>query len=180
MGNPGLSLGVNTGNLGVGGGGGGVGAVVAGAGASPKDYEIPQPQPLNGQMDSQIDGISYLTFSPTADFLAASSWDGHVRCWQVGQETLLKATIQHQQPVLSCCWSVDGSKLFSGSADKQAKMLDLSTGQQMQVAQHDGPISVTRFVASPQAQLLVTASWDKTIKVTPPLPPSLPFPTLLH
>ena len=78
---------------------------------------------------------------------------------------MLKAAIQHQSPALSCCWSNDGSKLFSASADKQAKMLDLASGQQMQVAQHDGPISCARFVTSPHAQLLITGSWDKTVQI---------------
>jgi len=156
-----------------------------GVSSAVKDYEIVQPQQINGQQDQPIDGVSSLSFSPVAEYLAASSWDGLVRCWQVGQDTVLNATIQHQLPVLSCCWSSDGTKLFSGSADKQAKMLDLGTGQQVQVAQHDGPISAVRFISSPQAQLLVTGSWDKTVKVEISLcsssssSPSLPFNALV-
>jgi len=126
-----------------------------------KDYEIPQ---VPGQ--PAMDGISGLAFSPVADFLAASSWDGAIRCWQtqLQSEAVLKATLQMQGPSLCCAWSTDGTKLFGGSVDKQVKMLDLNTGQQMQVAQHDAPVSCVKFVNHPQGQLLITGSWDKTVK----------------
>jgi mRNA export factor len=55
-----------------------------------------------------------------------------------------------------------------GGADKAARMLDLGAGQTTatQVAAHDQPIRVVRFFDAPQsnAQMLVTGSWDKTIK----------------
>ena len=44
-------------------------------------------------------------------------------------------------------------------------MFDPATGQSTQVAQHDAPIKVVRWVDAPQAGILVTGSWDKTIKV---------------
>jgi hypothetical protein len=34
-----------------------------------------------------------------------------------------------------------------------------------QVAQHDAPIKVVKWVDTPQAGILATGSWDKTIKV---------------
>lgn len=36
----------------------------------------------------------------------------------------------------------------------------------MQVAQHDAPIETVRWVDAPQARILATGSWDKTIKVS--------------
>lgn len=44
-------------------------------------------------------------------------------------------------------------------------MFDIATGQATQIAQHDAPIKVVRWVDTPQAGLLATGSWDKTIKV---------------
>ena len=44
-------------------------------------------------------------------------------------------------------------------------MFDITTGQATQVAQHDAPIKTVKWVDAPQAGILATGSWDKTIKV---------------
>jgi mRNA export factor len=43
-------------------------------------------------------------------------------------------------------------------------MFDITTGQATQVAQHDAPIKTVKWVDAPQAGILATGSWDKTIK----------------
>ncbi|KAJ3101623.1 hypothetical protein HDU97_001236 [Phlyctochytrium planicorne] len=123
----------------------------------PKDIEVSQPP---------TDGISDLSFSPQAELLAASSWDNNTRIWEVQQNgaTQPKAVITHDAPALTCCWSKDGTKLFSGGADKAGKIMDMNTGQTMQVASHDAPIKVGRFFDNPQGTLLATGSWDKTVR----------------
>ena len=60
----------------------------------------------------------------------------------------------------------DGSKVFTGSCDKTAKMWDLNSNQAMQVAQHDAPVKTVNWVKAPTYSCLMTASWDKTVKVT--------------
>ena len=55
--------------------------------------------------------------------------------------------------------------MFSGGADNAGRMFDVATGQATQVAQHDMPIKAVRWIDAPQAGILATASWDKTIKV---------------
>ncbi|KAJ7650729.1 WD40-repeat-containing domain protein, partial [Roridomyces roridus] len=117
--------------------------------------------------DPPTDSISSLSFSNQADFLAVGSWDNSVRVYEVapdGSRTQGKAMYQHQGPVLSVCWSQDGSKIFSGGADNAGRMFDVATGQATQVAQHDAPIKVVRWVDTPGAGILATGSWDKTIK----------------
>lgn len=64
----------------------------------------------------------------------------------------------------------DGSKVFSGGADNAGRMFDVATGQATQIAQHDAPIKVVRWIESPQSGILATGSWDKTIKVRDTLP----------
>jgi mRNA export factor len=58
--------------------------------------------------------------------------------------------------------------VVGAGADKAARMLDLGSGQTVanQVAAHDQPIRSVRFFDAPQAnaQMIVTGSWDKTIK----------------
>ena len=44
-------------------------------------------------------------------------------------------------------------------------MYDVQTGQATQIAKHDGPIRVCKYVDTPSGGIVVTGSWDKTVKV---------------
>jgi hypothetical protein len=53
--------------------------------------------------------------------------------------------------------------VFSGGCDRQAKMWNLGAGAQAQtVAMHDAPIQSLAWIS--ELNLLVTGSWDKTLK----------------
>lgn len=65
--------------------------------------------------------------------------------------------------VLCSAWKDDGSTVFSGGCDKIVKMWPLfSGGQSVTVAMHDGPIKEIAWID--KMNLLVTGSWDKTLK----------------
>ncbi len=65
---------------------------------------------------------------------------------------------------MDVCWHDDGSKVFMASADKQVKCWDLASNQTIQVAQHEAPVKVIRWVKAPNYTALMTGSWDKTLK----------------
>ncbi|CAI9103985.1 OLC1v1002587C3 [Oldenlandia corymbosa var. corymbosa] len=114
------------------------------------------------------DSVSSLCFSPKANLLVATSWDNQVRCWEVGRNganlsTVPKTAMTHDQPVLCSTWKDDGTTVFSGGCDKQAKMWPLlSNGQAVQVAMHDAPVKEMAWI--PEMNSLVTGSWDKTLR----------------
>jgi len=57
--------------------------------------------------------------------------------------------------------------VLGAGADKTARVLDISTGQTaQQIAEHEEPIRCARFFTAPQnnSEMVVTGSWDKTIK----------------
>eukprot|EP01018_Ginkgo_biloba_P032035 Gb_30896 [translate_table: standard] len=111
------------------------------------------------------ESISSVSFSPKANYLVATSWDNQVRCWEVlpTGNSVAKAMISHDQPVLCSTWKDDGTTVFSAGCDKQAKMWPLlSGGQPVTVAMHDAPIREIAWI--PEMNLLVTGSWDKTLK----------------
>ncbi|KAG8905912.1 hypothetical protein FRB99_007992 [Tulasnella sp. 403] len=115
--------------------------------------------------DPPTDSISALAFCPTADYLAVSSWDGNVRIYEISPtgQSQGKAMYNHDGPVLDVCWSKDGQRLFSAGADKVAKMFDVQTGQSSVVGGHDAPIRSIRWMDM-NGGVLVTGSWDKTVK----------------
>lgn len=110
------------------------------------------------------DTPSCIAWGPNNDFLAVSSWDNQTRLYQVqGTNTQPKSTLTHDAPALCCVFSSDGSKLFSGGADKQIRVLDMQSGQPMNFVGHSEPIKSMKW--DKQHSMLVTGSWDKTIKV---------------
>ncbi|KAK9412940.1 putative Poly(A)+ RNA export protein [Seiridium unicorne] len=124
-----------------------------------KDVEVGQPPE---------DTVTDLAFSSTADLLAVSSWDKKVRIYEINAQgqSQGKHMYENEAPVFSVDWSKDGTKLISAGADKKTMLCDLATVQQTQIAAHDQPIKCARFFESPQANapMVVTGSWDKTIK----------------
>ncbi|KAL7320544.1 RNA export factor gle2 [Mucor circinelloides] len=120
-----------------------------------KDFEVTSPP---------SDSISDMEFSPQANFLAVSSWDNHIRIYDVQSSgtTVPKAAFSHEAPALCVDWSQDGTKVASGGADRAGRMLDISTGQSIQVAQHEDAIKCIQFLN--QGNIIATGSWDKTIK----------------
>ncbi|KDQ13524.1 hypothetical protein BOTBODRAFT_111302 [Botryobasidium botryosum FD-172 SS1] len=116
--------------------------------------------------DPPTDSVTALAFSPTADLLAVGSWDNNVRIYEIGSgsQSQGKAMYSHEGPVFDLCWSKDGSKLFSGGADKAARMFDIQSGQAVQVAAHDAPVKCVRWIETPTGGYLATGSWDKTLK----------------
>ncbi|KAI9829021.1 MAG: RNA export factor gle2 [Thelocarpon impressellum] len=116
------------------------------------------------------DSISDIAFSPQSDHLAVASWDKKVRIYEINSQggSEGKALFEHEGPVLSTNWSKDGTKVVGGGGDKAARMLDLQSGSTtaQQVAAHDQPIRVVRFIEAPGSNqpMLVTGSWDRTVK----------------
>jgi len=120
------------------------------------------------------DGISNVVWSPTANHLVASSWDGSVRCWEVQEQggqvrSMPKAQVTHenQAPVLSACFSGDGSTVFSVGADNAVRMWNLAgaappNGVAQQIGVHNAPIKGVGFLKS--TGLVVSGGWDRLLK----------------
>lgn len=125
-----------------------------------KDMEVPSPPD---------DTVTCLRFSPAqlpqSTYLVATSWDHHVRCWEVTSNSITpKAQQSHSGPVLDAAWSHDGTKVFTCSVDKAAFMWDLQSNSFTQIAAHDAPIKTIDWIHSPGYSCVMTGSWDKTLK----------------
>ncbi|ETN42780.1 uncharacterized protein HMPREF1541_01938 [Cyphellophora europaea CBS 101466] len=114
------------------------------------------------------DSISDLSFSPAGDFLAVASWDKKVRIYQVSEQGQSegKAAIDFEAPALSCAWSEDGTKVVGVGADKTFRLLDIASGNMtpQTLTAHEQPIRCCAFTNVNNTPVLVTGSWDKTVK----------------
>ncbi|KAJ1547692.1 hypothetical protein HK096_001127, partial [Nowakowskiella sp. JEL0078] len=132
-----------------------------------KMFSTTQPQQKDIEVVSPPnDGISDLSFSPVADYLAASSWDNFVGFFNFPNHSLIfrrlvfgRSSPQEQlsqklksnmagrlSAVLGPRFKSDGTKVFAGGADKTGRVLDISTGQTATFASHDAPIKCARWV----------------------------------
>ncbi|KAK4996948.1 RNA export factor gle2 [Elasticomyces elasticus] len=120
--------------------------------------------------DPPDDSISAVKFSPNANFLALSSWNKQMSIYQIMDDgsSAGKARYEFNGPVLSTQWSKDGTKLFGGAADNTARMVDLAanitSGPGTTVGGHDQPIRCIETMEHNGSPMLITGSWDKTIK----------------
>lgn len=115
------------------------------------------------------DGVSEISFSPTSDLMAVSSWDNQTRIYDVQSNSFTgsitatpKSSISSDAPVLGCCWSADGSKVFSAGADKLVRALDVATGQSVSLSGHSDTVRSVRWC--PALSVLVSGSWDRTLR----------------
>ncbi|KAI1212175.1 WD repeat domain-containing protein [Annulohypoxylon truncatum] len=114
------------------------------------------------------DTISSVSWSPTSHHLAAASWDGNVRVYNVSPTGVARgvALLAAGGPILDCDWAKDGSTVAAGGADKTVHLLNMSTNQQATLGNHEAPIRSVRFVDVPECNepIVATGSWDKTVK----------------
>ncbi|KAB8611408.1 hypothetical protein FH972_025913 [Carpinus fangiana] len=139
------------------------GSATPAASTTPSQGDLSKDIPLASPPE---DSVSDISFSPQSEHLAVSSWDKKVRIYEIDAQgqSQGKAMFEHEGPVLNCAWSKDGTKVFGAGADKAARMFDVSSQQTTQVAAHDQPVRCVEVIEVNNAPMLVTGSWDKTVK----------------
>ncbi|KAL2128373.1 hypothetical protein VTI74DRAFT_9278 [Chaetomium olivicolor] len=117
------------------------------------------------------DTISALRWSPVANHLAASCWDGKVYIYNASNMTSTDtirgvAALTAGSPVLDCDFSKDGTLVAGAAADKKIHLMDLNSQQTITLEGHSSPVRSVRFVEVPSANapILASGSWDKTVR----------------
>mmetsp|Transcript_44978 Transcript_44978/g.101183 ORF Transcript_44978/g.101183 Transcript_44978/m.101183 type:complete len:329 (+) Transcript_44978:104-1090(+) len=124
-----------------------------------------------------LDCISRIRFAPQkgSNHLLVASWDAHVRLYDVSTGLL---TGMHKQAaaVLDCCFVHDSSRFFSVGLDKRLLLFDFQRQQELAMGQHEEAIRCVEFHGP--TQLVLTGSWDRTVKAWDPRRPMNPATTL--
>jgi guanine nucleotide-binding protein subunit beta-2-like 1 protein len=100
-------------------------------------------------------------------FALSGSWDGTLRLWDLNNGQTTRRFIGHSRDVLSVAFSADNRQIVSGSRDKKINLWN-TLGQLKFSIQDEGHkewVSCVRFSPNLQTPLIVSAGWDKLVKV---------------
>lgn len=118
--------------------------------------------------DAAADGISNVVFAHKSDMLLVSSWDQNVRLFD-GRKNVLKAKYEQNGSVLDCAFSSDDTKAFSGGLDKTVTAFDFQSSRKKILGSHEGAVKCVEY--SEFTGLVVSGSWDGTVKLWDPRAP---------
>lgn len=113
--------------------------------------------------------VQDVTVTDDGRYILSGSWDGTLRLWDVqrGKSTRF---VGHSKDVLSVAFSEDNKKILSGSRDKTIKLWNTIGKCVVTFSQsgHKEWVSCVRFTPAtqrPNQELIVSAGWDKVVKV---------------
>jgi len=111
--------------------------------------------------------VQDVAISSDGQFALSGSWDGTLRLWDLNSGTTTRSFTDHSKDVLSVAFSADNRQIVSGSRDKSIKLWN-TLGQCKFTITDEGHkewVSCVRFSPNLSAPLIVSAGWDKMVKV---------------
>lgn len=117
------------------------------------------------------DTISGLSFSPNDDsVLVSSSWDSTLYVHNVTDPAKPAShKLAMEGAVLDVSWGSSSNKVYTAELDKSVKEVDVQTGAMRMLATHDEPVKCVEW--STELNAVLSASWDKTLRLTSPSGP---------
>jgi guanine nucleotide-binding protein subunit beta-2-like 1 protein len=111
--------------------------------------------------------VSEVVISSDGQFALSGSWDGTLRLWEIASGRTTRRFVGHAKDVLSVAFSADNRQIVSGSRDKTIKLWN-TLGECKYTIHDEGHtewVSCVRFSPSPSAPVIVSAGWDRLVKV---------------
>jgi guanine nucleotide-binding protein subunit beta-2-like 1 protein len=124
-----------------------------------------------GQPRRSLGGHSHfvqdIVISSDGQFALSGSWDATLRLWELNYGTTTRRFVGHTKDVLSVAFSADNRQIVSGSRDKTIKLWN-TLGECKYTIDEQGHtewVSCVRFSPNIQNPIIVSAGWDKLVKV---------------
>jgi guanine nucleotide-binding protein subunit beta-2-like 1 protein len=111
--------------------------------------------------------VQDVAISSDGQFALSGSWDGTLRLWDLNTGNTTRRFVGHTKDVLSVAFSADNRQIVSGSRDKTINLWN-TLGQCKYTIKEDGHkewVSCVRFSPNLNTPLIVSAGWDKVVKV---------------
>jgi len=115
--------------------------------------------------------VQDVTVSRDGQFALSASWDRSLRLWDLNYGRSERVFTGHKNDVLSVAFSPDNRQIVSGGRDRSIRLwntvgeckcvIDESTYQYP----HTDWVSSVKFSPNPHHPVVVSSSWDKTIKI---------------
>lgn len=109
--------------------------------------------------------VQDVTISADGAYALSGSWDKTLRLWDLETGESTKRFDGHTGDVLSVSIASNLRQIVSASRDKTVKVWN-TIGECMQtLSGHKDWVSAVRFSPDPEVATVISASWDKTVKV---------------
>jgi guanine nucleotide-binding protein subunit beta-2-like 1 protein len=119
-----------------------------------------------GRRDGWADSCAQVISSDGA-YALSSSWDKTLRLWELSTGVTTRRFVGHTNDVLSVSFSADNRQIVSGSRDRTIKLWNTLGDCKYTITDkgHTEWVSCVRFSPNPQNPVIVSAGWDKLVKV---------------
>jgi len=108
-----------------------------------------------------------VVISSDGQFALSGAWDGMLRLWDISTGATTRRFVGHTKDILSVAFSADNRQIVSGSRDKTIKLWN-TLGECKYTIEEKGHtewVSCVRFSPNTQHPIIVSAGWDKLVKV---------------
>merc|ERR1712167_432437 len=111
--------------------------------------------------------VQDVVISSDGQFALSGSWDGTLRLWDLNTGLTTRRFVGHEKDVLSVAFSGDNRQIVSGSRDKTIKLWNTLGECKYTITEdmHTDWVSKVAFSPSAKMPLIVSAGWDKLVKV---------------
>ena len=111
--------------------------------------------------------IDYQVISSDGAYALSASWDKTLRLWELATGVTTRRFVGHNNDVLSVSFSADNRQIVSGSRDRTIKLWNTLGDCKYTITDkgHTEWVSCVRFSPNPQNPVIVSAGWDKLVKV---------------
>jgi len=111
--------------------------------------------------------VSDCVISSDGAYALSASWDKTLRLWELSTGATTRRFVGHTGDVLSVSFSADNRQIVSGSRDRTIKLWNTLGDCKFTITDkgHTEWVSCVRFSPNPQNPVIVSAGWDKLVKV---------------
>lgn len=111
--------------------------------------------------------VEDVVISSDGQFALSGSWDGTLRLWDLNTGNTTRRFVGHTKDVLSVAFSFDNRQIVSGSRDKTIKLWNTLGECKFTIRDegHSEWVSCVRFSPNTANPVIVSAGWDKLVKV---------------
>jgi len=111
--------------------------------------------------------VSDIVISSDGQFALSGSWDATLRLWEIATGKCTRRFVGHTKDVLSVAFSSDNRQIVSGSRDRTVKLWNTLGECKFTIVDegHSEWVSCVRFPPTQNAPVIVSAGWDKVVKV---------------